>query len=104
MTQEKPYVPSQAILDLYDGYAHGQFDRREFFRRASAVTAGTVSAAAIAAAVMPRYAQAMQVAPDDARIDTRTLEYASPNGAGKMSGLLAHPAGDGPWPAVVVIH
>lgn len=104
MSDTKPYVPDQQILELYDGYVHGAFDRREFFRRATAMTAGTVTASAIAAAVMPQYALATQVEPDDKRIKSAVFPYDSPRGAGKMSGLLAHPAGDGPWPGVVVIH
>ena len=105
MPETDRYVPSQEILDLYDGYCHGQFDRREFLRRATAATAGAVAVGTIVDAVMPRYALARQVAPDDKRITTRRFDYASPNGAGKMQGLLARPAEAGHrLPGVVVIH
>ena len=38
----------QRVFDLYDEYCHGGIDRREFLRRAGALTIGGVSARGIA--------------------------------------------------------
>lgn len=93
------------VFDLYDEYCHGRIDRREFFRRAGALTVGGVSALAMAYALLPRYAEAQTISFTDKRIKARYVEYASPGGnSGKMRGYLVQPAGSGPFPAVLVIH
>ncbi len=51
----------QQVFDLYDEYCHGAMPRREFLRRASALTIGGVSALAMAQALLPRYAQAQTI-------------------------------------------
>jgi carboxymethylenebutenolidase len=90
------------VFDLYDEYCHGRIDRREFLARAAAVTAGGL---AMAHALLPRYANAQTVSPTDARIRTQQVGWDSPGGnSGQMRGYLAHPAGAGPFPAVLVIH
>ena len=93
------------VYDLYDEYCHGHIDRREFFRRASVLTIGGVSALAMAQALLPRYAEARTISFTDERIKARYVEYPSPGGtSGEMRGYLVAPAGDGPFPAVLVIH
>ncbi len=93
------------VFDLYDEYCHGRIDRREFFRRAGALTVGGVSALAMAHALLPRYAEAQTISFTDKRIKARYVDYASPGGnSGKMRGYLVQPAGSGPVPAVLVIH
>lgn len=93
------------VFDLYDEYCHGRIDRREFFRRAAALSAGGVPALAMAGALLPRYADAAEVAFTDERIVPRYVEYPSPGGtSGQMRGYLVQPAGEGPFPAVLVIH
>jgi carboxymethylenebutenolidase len=95
----------QGLLDLYDGFVHGRVSRREFLERATAYTAAGVTAAALLDQLMPRYAWAQQVAPDDPRIAAETIEYSSPQGHGTIKGLLARPAdASGPVGGVVVIH
>ena len=90
------------IYNLYDEYCHGRIDRREFLARASAVVAGGL---AMAQALFPRYVEAQTVAFTDSRIKAKYVEYPSPGGnSGKMRGYLAQPAGDGPFPSVLVIH
>lgn len=93
------------IYELYDEYCHGGFDRREFFRRAAttAVVGGT--GLAMAEALMPNYAQGHTVAFTDERIKATYVTYPSPGGnSGEMRGYLVQPAGEGPFPAVLVIH
>jgi len=93
------------IFDLYDEYCHGVFDRREFMRRAGAVTVAGGSAIAMAEALLPRYAEAQTISFTDDRIKAHYVDYDSPGGnSGKMRGYLVQPAGDGPFSAVLVIH
>lgn len=93
------------VLKLFDGLVHGRVSRREFLDRAAAYTAGGVTAAMLLDQLLPRYALAQQVAPDDPRIVTERIEYDSPNGHGTVKGLLARPAeAAGPVGGVVVIH
>ncbi len=92
----------QRVYDLYDEYCHGRIDRREFLLRAAAVTAGGL---AMAQALFPRYAQAAMVSFTDQRIKAQYVTYPSPGGtSGQMRGYLVQPAGQGPFPAVLVIH
>lgn len=91
-----------SIYDLYDEYCHGRIDRRQFFERAAAAAAAGV---AMASALMPDYASAQEVLFTDERIRANWIEYESPGGvSGKMRGYLVQPAGDGPFPAVLVMH
>ena len=93
------------IYELYDEYCHGAMDRREFLRRAAAVTVVAGSALAMAQALLPRYAQAQTISFTDERIKARYVDYPSPGGSsGQMRGYLVAPAGAGPFPAVLVIH
>ncbi len=94
----------QGLLDLYDGYAHGQMDRREFLDRAKVYAGGGVTAAGLLALLTPNYALAQQVAPDDPSIAGEMIEYASPNGHGAIKGYLVKPAGVEQAPGVVVVH
>jgi carboxymethylenebutenolidase len=95
----------QRVFDLYDEYCHGHIDRREFLRRAGALTIGGVSALAMAEALLPRYARAQTISFTDQRIKARYLTYPSPGGtSGTMRGYLVQPSGPGPFPAVLVIH
>jgi len=92
----------QQVFDLYDEYCHGGIDRREFLKRAGALGAGAL---AMAYGLMPNYAKAQQIAFTDSRMKGSYVTYPSPGGNGdKIRGYLAQPAGNGPWPAVLVIH
>jgi len=95
----------QQIFDLYDEYCHGFIDRREFFGRAGALTIAGVSGLAIAQGLLPRYAEAQTIMFTDKRIKAVYVDYPSPGGtSGNMRGYLVQPAGEGPFPAVLVIH
>jgi carboxymethylenebutenolidase len=95
----------QRVLDLYDRYAHGLINRRQFLERAAAYTASGLSASALLGSLSPNYALARQVDPDDDSIDTRYEEYSSPKGGGQMRGYLAAPSSrDTKLPGVLVIH
>ncbi len=95
----------QDLLNLYDDFAHGRIDRRGFLDKASRFAVGGITAAALLEMLSPNYALAVQVAVDDPRIKADYAEYDSPQGAGKMRGLLAKPAkSEGKLPGVIVIH
>ena len=104
MESKKASDFDQEVLDLYDDYAHGRITRRDYMKRLGAFAVGGMTAAGLMEALSPNYAWAQQVAPDDSRIIAEMTTYDSPDGAGEMKGLLAHPATEGPFPAVLVIH
>ena len=90
------------VFELYDEYCHGRIDRRTFFQQAAVVAVGGL---AMAQALMPRYANAQTISFTDARIKARYVNYPSPGGtSGQMRGYLVQPSGNGPFPAVLVIH
>jgi carboxymethylenebutenolidase len=93
------------ILEIFDGYVHGRMSKREFIERAGEFAAAGVTGAMILEQLQPNYALAQQVAPDDPAIETMTAEYMSPEGNGRMTGLMAKPMGaTGKLAAVLVIH
>lgn len=95
----------QELLNLYDDFAHGRMDRRGFLDRASRYAVGGITAVTLLEMLSPNYALAEQVAKDDARIQASYAEYDSPQGAGKMRGLLVKPAkAEGKLPGVIVVH
>jgi carboxymethylenebutenolidase len=91
----------QRIYDLYDEYCHGRMERRDFLAAAGAIAGGL----AMAEALIPRYARAQTISFTDERIRGRYVVYDSPGGTdGRMRGYLVQPAGQGPFPVVLVIH
>lgn len=93
------------ILEIFDGYVHGKMSKRDFIERAGKFAAAGVTGAAILAQLQPNYALAQQVAPDDPAIETMIAEYDSPEGNGRIKGLMAKPAGAaGKLAAVLVVH
>ena len=103
MTQKSKI--DRRIFDLYDEYCHGRMSRREFLDKAAAITIGGVSALWMAQALMPRYAEAQTISFTDPRIKGTYVEYPSPGGtSGTMRGYLVEPTGEGPFPAVLIIH
>jgi carboxymethylenebutenolidase len=97
-----PLHIDQEIFDLYDEYCHGSMPRREFFARASALTAGGLL---MAQALIPEYVQAQTISFTDPRIKAQYVNYPSPGGtSGQMRGYLVQPTKPGPSPAVLVVH
>jgi carboxymethylenebutenolidase len=91
----------QRVFDLYDEYCHGGIDRREFIKRASLIAGGL----AMAQAMLPNYAKAQTVSFTDPRIKANYVTYPSPGGtSGNMRGYLVHPASNGPFGAILVVH
>lgn len=93
------------VFDLYDEYCHTLMNRRNFFTVASALAVVGGSGLAMAKAMLPLYAEAQTISFTDERIKARYVDYDSAGGtSGKMRGYLVKPAGDGTFPAVLVIH
>jgi carboxymethylenebutenolidase len=93
------------VLRLFDQYVHGMIDRRGFLSGAARFAVGSAGAAGLLAALSPQFAAAQQIKPDDARLSTKYVEFASPKGYGKARGYLARPAkAKGPLPVVLVVH
>ena len=98
----KDFAPE--LLELYDYYAHGQINRREFLDRAALLTVGG-TALSLLTALSPNYALAEQVSFTDPAIVAEYVMYPSPNGNGQVRGYLVRPAkAEGKLPAVVVVH
>ena len=93
------------LLKLFDAYVHGGIDRRQFLDRATVYAVGGTTSVALLEALSPRYAEAQQIAADDSRLETREVEYESPDGHGTIKAYLCRPAGTtGKLPGVLVIH
>lgn len=93
------------IYELYDEYCHTGMPRREFLRRAAAMTVAAGTGLAMAEALLPQYAKAQMISFTDERIKANYVTYASPGGnASEMRGYLVQPAGEGPFPAVLIVH
>ena len=65
----------QKILNLYDDFAHGRLDRREYLKQLSAFAVGGLTVEALVASLSPNYAWAEQVKADDPRIKAETVSY-----------------------------
>jgi carboxymethylenebutenolidase len=93
------------VLQLFDRYVHGDLSRRGFLESATRFAGSATAATVLLAALNPKFAEAQQVKPTDARLQTRYQEFDSPQGNSKVRGYLVKPAGaKGPLPAVLVIH
>lgn len=99
----KDFAPQ--LLELYDYYAHGRINRRQFLDRAAAFTVAGMSASALLASLSPDYALAEQVEFTDPDIVAEYITYPSPKGNGQVRGYLVRPAKpSGKVGAVVVVH
>ena len=93
------------VLKVFDQYVHGAIDRRVFLERVARFAVGGVTASMLLDALNPRFAEAQQIAKDDQRLSTSSVEYDSPNGTGKVRGYLALPKKrSGRLPGVLVVH
>ena len=95
----------QELLILFDAYVHGAVDRRGFLAQAQKFAVGGVTAAMLLDQLSPNFVQAQQIAPEDKRLKTESVEYPSPQGYPKTRGYLVRPAaGTGKLPGILVIH
>lgn len=95
----------QEVFDLYDDYAHNRINRRDFIQKLSAYAVGGLTVASLLSFLMPDYVGAVQIKNDDPRLDSKYIEYPSPNGGGTIKGLLSMPAGNQEkLGGIVVVH
>jgi carboxymethylenebutenolidase len=64
----------------------------------------TLTAATLFQMLKPNYAWAIQVPPDDKRIEAESATVASPQGNGEIKGYLVRPASSAKPPVVLVVH
>ncbi len=103
MEKAEDFAPE--VLQLFDKYVHGFIDRRGFLASAGKYAVGGVTAAMLLDSLNPRFAEARQVAENDPRISARYADFPSPEGYGRMRGLLVKPArAGGKLPGVLVVH
>ena len=97
-------IPQEAF-DWYDEYAHGLISRREFFNRLATLTDLGFTVSALAAALMPNYAEAEQDSFNDPDIKAHYETFPSPDGHGEGRGYLVVPtSATEPTGAVLVVH
>jgi carboxymethylenebutenolidase len=95
----------QRILELYDHYAHGKINKREFLKRAGKYAAAGVTALTIFNSLAPNYALAEQVSFNDPDIKANYITYRSENGNGDIKGYYVKPSkANEKTPAVLVVH
>jgi carboxymethylenebutenolidase len=95
----------QEVFDLYDGYAHNKFDRREFINKLSVYAVGGLTVGSLLNFIMPNYAAAQQIEATDPRLKSEYVEYNSPKGGGAMKGLLIRPFNSTrKLPGIIVVH
>ncbi len=92
----------QKFIDLYDEYAQGSLDRREFLRKLAVLAGGTAAAITLLPLIKDKYAQAQVVPVDDPRLDVENIKY--PGETGDVLAHFARPKGDAKLPGVIVIH
>ncbi len=96
---------SQEVFDLYDQYAHNKIERRDFVQKLSAYAVGGLTVSSLLGFIMPNYQDKIQIKADDARLNTETIEYASPKGGGKINAQLSRPVNaSNKLPGIVVVH
>ena len=104
MPQKTAHDYDQELLVLFDAYVHGAINRRTFLDKAAKFAVGGVTAAMLLSELSPNFA-AQVVAPDDSRVEGKSLTFKSPKGNGKSRGYFVQPAKvKKTLPAVLVIH
>jgi carboxymethylenebutenolidase len=104
MERKKASDFPQELLNLFNGYAHGEISRRQFLDKAEKFAVRGVTAASLLHMLKPNYALATQVPPDDKRLEVEHPTVPSPQGNGSIKGYLVRPANATKLPSVLVIH
>ncbi|MEO9483897.1 MAG: dienelactone hydrolase family protein [Ekhidna sp.] len=92
------------VFKLYDDYAHNRMERREFIEKLSLYAVGGLTLTSLMSSIMPNY-EAIQVAQDNPKLKTETIEYSSSKGGGSIKAQLSRPKdAKGKLPGIVVVH
>lgn len=92
----------QKLLDLYDDYAKGCLDRREFLKKLAVLAGSTAAAIALLPLIENTYAQAQFVPEDSPRLHVENIKY--PGETGEVRAHMARLKGEAKLPGVIVIH
>ena len=96
---------SQDVFDLYDDYAHNKLNRKQFIEKLSIYAVGGLTLPSLLNFISPNYIDTLLVQPDDPNLDSKMIDYRSPNGGGTISGLLSMPKdASEKLPGIVVVH
>jgi len=95
-------IMHQGTVDLWDEYAKGLLDRREFLKKLAVLAGGTAAAFVLLPLLENNYATAQVVPKDDPRLHTGYIKY--PGETGEVRAYLARPKGEEKLPGVIVIH
>jgi carboxymethylenebutenolidase len=108
--ETKRKIPLEAI-QLYNDFIHGGMSRRDFIEKLQKFAVGGLTAAALAEALMPKYAEGQQVSKTDDRLLTTYETIPSPQGNGVVRGYLVRPASadtrnpsPSKLPGIIVVH
>jgi carboxymethylenebutenolidase len=94
---------AENIEQLIQDYRDNTITRREFIYRAIVFTGSLAAASTLVDALAPPTSYAAQVDPNDPALTSSEIKYTSTDGA-PIGAYVTRPRGDGPRPAVVVIH
>lgn len=92
MSEIKKEDIKQEVFNLYDDYAHNRLNRRDFMQKLSTFAVGSLTVPALMSFLMPDYRGAIQITPDDPRLKSDYVNYASVKGGGTIKALLSMPA------------
>lgn len=96
---------NQEIFNLYDEYAHNKLERRHFIEKLSVFAVGGLTLPTLLSFMTPNYKDTLLVEPNDARITSDYINYASPKGGGTIKALLSKPSKQNTkLPGVIVVH
>jgi len=93
---------AEEIKELLRQYEEGQITRRDFMRKAVAITGSVALANTLIDTLAQPTSDAAQVDPNDAGIVWHNVEFNGP--AGPVFGYLVRPAPRGKYPGIIVIH
>jgi len=92
----------QKIIDLDDGFTHGDMGRRTFLDRLAQLTGSTAAALVLLPVLQNNYALAQTITENDDRLTTGRVGYDA--GGARIAGYLARAKGGSKRPGVIVIH
>lgn len=93
------------ILKLFSDYTQGSLSKCDFLQGASQFVEDGITASAVLDRLQPEFSKDSLDAQDDQAIISEWVEYNSPQGHGRIRGLMARPRDvDMPLPAVLVVH
>jgi carboxymethylenebutenolidase len=93
---------TEEFKELIREYRDGKITRREFMRKALAITGGLAVANDWIEQLAHSNAYAGEVAANDPAVSSHDVEY--PGKAGAVFGYLARPSAAGKYPALIIIH